>query len=43
MESHKPSWLAAQSILANDRSGDLIALVFALILAIGTIALLPLY
>jgi hypothetical protein len=41
MSFQKPSWQAALTILINDRSGDLIALVFALILTTVVVALLP--
>jgi hypothetical protein len=37
----KPSWRNALLMLRNDRSGDLIALVFSLVLAIAVVALLP--
>lgn len=41
MSFHKPSWQAALAMLINDRSGDLIALVFALILTTVVVAVLP--
>ena len=42
MVINKPAWRSALSVLMNDRSGDLIALAFSLILAIAVIILLPL-
>ncbi|MEE8389024.1 MAG: hypothetical protein V3R65_10650 [Acidiferrobacterales bacterium] len=42
MSFAKPTGRTALSFLENDRSGDLAALVFAIILAILVAALLPL-
>ncbi len=42
MSFAKPIQRTALALLENDRSGDLVALVFAIILAIVVAALLPL-
>ncbi len=41
MSFHKLSWRTAVTMLSDDRSGDLIALIFALVITIALIALLP--
>jgi hypothetical protein len=41
MSFQKLSWQTALTMLINDRSGDLIAFIFALIITTVVVALLP--